>query len=148
MNKKDFVIYGEVASGKLTIFRKKLLDQYLQTIKGRVSIAFRPRRAKRSLDQNAYYWAINTQIGWELGLNPEEVHAMFGDMFRKEHGEMTIKSTGERIELDYIRSTTMYNKVEFGEYLDNILQWAAEHSIIVLTSEEYYALEIFDNPYR
>jgi hypothetical protein len=148
MSKKDFVLNGEVIDGKLTIFREELLRDYLRTVKGRIQIAFRPKRAKRSLNQNAYYWAILTQIGLELGYHKDEMHAIFGDKFRKEHATTTVKSTGEMVEIDYIRSTTSYNKVEFGEYLEKILQWSASYGIVVMTPDEYIALEVFDNPHR
>ena len=143
--KDDIVLSGRIDNNKLTLRRKELLELFIKQNEGEILLAIRKKRKRRSLNQNAYLWAIYTQIGLEIGLHKEEVHAMFGNMYRKEHTETTVHSTGEVIRIDYIRSTTSYNKAEFGEYIDKVLQWAAQNGMIVMTPQEYYATEIFTN---
>lgn len=133
----NLVFYADAVDGKLTIHKKKLFDKYVASLKGLVSIEIKKRRAKRSLNQNAYYWKILEIIGDEYGIEKEELHDYFGAEYRSIKKVLTNKVTGEIFELDFIRSTSSMNKIEFGEYLDKVIAWAANMGIIILSPEEY-----------
>ncbi len=140
--KKPLTFYADAKDGKFSVHKKDLFVKYLATLKGLVSIQIVQRKAKRSLNQNAYYWVCLSIIGDELGYTKEEMHGIFGMMYLKEYTSITNGKTGEIIEIEMIRSTTTLNKVEFGEYLNRIIQWAAEMGVILLTPEEFYETDL------
>lgn len=91
-------------------------------------------KSKRSLKQNAYYWACCLpivqegfkELGHELTL--EEVHDFLKARFNFK--EVVNFQTGEVIQIP--KSTTELSKDEFGEYISRIQQFAAEflHRVI------------------
>ena len=76
-------------------------------------------RAKRTLDQNAYYWAVLTEFqqdhGWDT---PEDVHEFFKGMFLRKH-----YSLPNGIRCETIGSTARLTTVEFGDYMDKCKYW-------------------------
>lgn len=140
--KKALTFYADAKDGKFTVHKRDLFARYLATLRGLVSIVITPRRAKRSLSQNAYYWVCLTIMGDDFGYTKEEMHDIFGVMFRKEVIEIVNPKTGEFIVVDMLRSTTTMNKLEFSEYFEKVLQWGAEMGCVLLTPEEFYATDI------
>lgn len=72
-------------------------------------------KSKRSLDQNAYYWAYISIIANETGNDQETLHRLFKGMFLNKKPFLWKGKT-------YMMSgsTTELGKAEFGEYLDRI----------------------------
>lgn len=134
--KRAITFYAEALNGKIKVHKRALFQKYLDSLKGLVSIEIKERRAKRSLPQNAYYWLCLTIIGDELGYSKEEMHDLFGLEYRTVMSTITIPSTGEVVEVKMVRSTTTYNKMEFAEYMEHVIRWAAQMGIILPTPED------------
>ena len=67
----------------------------------------------------------------------EHAHEYFKSIFLKETLE-TIRD-GKMFKVERIQSTAEQNKVEFGEYLDNIMEWTLEKlGCSIPTPEDYY----------
>lgn len=71
----------------------------------------------RTIPQNDYLWAVPYKmIADETGSDTESVHHAMRDMFLKEEGGTIAK----------VSSTTKLTTIQFNEYVDNIIRWAAE----------------------
>ena len=80
---------GIVENGKLTLAEPQTFIGYLHTLKGDVEIIVRPRRKKRSLNQNQYYWGVILKlIADSTGHTPEEVHHFMKSEFLKIQGKL------------------------------------------------------------
>lgn len=93
-------------------------------------VTFERAHATRSLDQNALYWAgyVNP-IAEYTGNSPKWVHAYLKQKFLpKQRIEIVDKKTGVVIdEQDLAQlTTTLLNKIEFGDYLREIEEWVVE----------------------
>jgi hypothetical protein len=88
------------------------------------------RKNKRSLPQNAYYWACVVpmvkeglrNIGYDEVKTEEDAHEIMKYLFLKR--QIGSKETGEMIE--FTRSTTKLTTTLFSEYLESIYKWGAE----------------------
>lgn len=138
MKNRPLQFYGTVENGKLTLHKPKLFQKYIKSLKGLVSVEVKSRKSKRNLNANSYYWVCLTVLGDELGYTKEEMHALFGNMFRKHVVGMPNKNTGEIIDVEFIESTAAMSKGRFAEYVDQVIRWAAEMGVILLTPEEFY----------
>ena len=84
-----------------------------------------PRKRKRSLDQNARYWAIVSAIANHAGYTPEEMHeevlcGHFGyDLVRFRGGERKRPN----------RRSSQLTTAEFGELMALAEQWAVEEGV-------------------
>lgn len=72
-------------------------------------------KAKRSLNQNSYYWGVVvTILADETGYTIDEVHQELGGMFLR-----YVKSGKE-----FVRSTATLDTLEFEKYLEQCRKWA------------------------
>jgi len=147
--KKQLQYYGHVnESGALHVHRR---DQFKRDVaalfKGHdVEVHLMPRKKKRSLAYNSYYWAVVVgmirdrllELGNEFKL--EEVHDYLKSRFN--HKEIVDESTGEVMHIPL--STTNLTTVEFMEYLERIKRWAAETLDIVIPEPGQQAELIFN----
>lgn len=86
---------------------------------------------KRSLQQNAYYHGVVCEmvrhglvdIGYREIKNNDQVHDMLKAMFLKK--KMVSELSGDEIEIH--GSTARLTKLEFMNYIDEIVQWAGEY---------------------
>jgi hypothetical protein len=114
--------FASVENGKCRVHQKKHFDGYLTALgKCRVVINIEKDRKKRTGRQNNLYWAWLEIIGAELGYNPEELHDSFRAMFLTDRSK----------KIPLIRSTTMLNTIQFGQYLDKIDRTCSELGIIL-----------------
>lgn len=72
-------------------------------------------KAKRSLDQNAYYHAYLDIISSETGNNSDDLHRLFKGLFLP---KKPVQFKGKTYMMS--GSTTELNKPQFSEYLDKI----------------------------
>jgi len=94
-----------------------------------------PRKV-RSLQQNAYYWEVVCDMvmeglrdaGYDEVQTPDDAHEVMKAKFLKRY--IVNHQTGEMIEKD--GSTASLTTIEFSEYIDRVLQWAAEYLGIVI----------------
>lgn len=85
----------------------------------------------RSLSQNAYYWGVVCDmvkdglkdVGYRSVKTAEDAHEVMKALFLKK--DLVNEETGEL--LVYSASTTGLTTFEFSEYIDQVLQWAAEY---------------------
>lgn len=87
----------------------------------RYKITITEHRDKRSSSANRYLWGVvYATIAQETGFSSEELHEIFKGKFLAT--EKTLKQTGEVFSIP--GSTADLDKVQFGEYLDKILEFA------------------------
>lgn len=102
---------------------------------------------KRSLQQNAYYWAVVVPMvrrglfdaGFDEAINDEIAHEVIKRVHLKK--EIVSKQTGDMIEIP--GSTTKLSIPEFNDFLEKVCRWAAEYLGVVIPSpnEEYVEFE-------
>jgi hypothetical protein len=121
---------GEVKEDGLYIINRKRFDSELLNYLGkRVEIEIRPKRKRRSVFQNAYYWGVVVplvkaglnDIGYKIGL--EQTHELLKSKFHIV--EYVNENTGEIIKA--IGTTTDMTTSEMMDYFEEITQWAAEY---------------------
>lgn len=82
-------------------------------------VLVRKRKSKRSLQANAYMWALNTEAGKELGYSPAEMHelckAAFGGTRKVTIGDITVEVLNT--------STSKMSVEEFTNYIDWLGQY-------------------------
>ena len=142
MDNKTPIFYGQVEGGELKLANKEVFKRYLKLLDGLVTVVVKKKRNSRSLPQNSYYWGgVLTTIAYEIGEDDiESLHEYFKNEYLLRVKQVANKKTGELTEIKMSRSTTKLDTVQFTEYLDKVVRWAAKMGIIVLTPEEYYAL--------
>jgi hypothetical protein len=96
-----------------------------------VEVVVKPYKRNRSLEQNDTYWMIITDIGNELGYTKNDMHEFF---MREYLPPRSIEVNGKVIEA---YSTRELKVGEMKDYLDRIIQWAAEHGIQHRRPEDY-----------
>jgi hypothetical protein len=118
----------------LTLHNRISLEEWARQNPGKnVRVKFEGRGAKRSSPQNRYYHGVVVQMVQqglrEIGycLSADETHFFLKSKFNPVH---VPNKFGEAIELP--GTTTELNKIEFGEYIERIAQWAAEYLSVVI----------------
>ena len=85
---------------------------------------------RRSLEQNALYWATLTHISQQVKdeegkrYSPETWHCYFKSQFLGKH---TMVVDGEPVLVE--KSTTGMKVMEFSEYVSKIQEWAIDHNV-------------------
>lgn len=77
-------------------------------------------KSKRSLEQNARYWALVTGLGKHIGYTADETH----DILRFKFLRNAIEVNGERLPL--LRTTTKLSTAEFTDYMDAVERFGHE----------------------
>lgn len=132
---EDLEIYAWTSeTGDLIIQHRDLLDEFCKRFPGKKWLLKIMRRsAKRSHPQNRYYWGVVVhmiRMGLlNLGhdLNKDEVHG-----FLKQKFNAVQIVNGDGVVEEIPGSTATLNKIQFGEYLEKIFQWAAEYLNITI----------------
>lgn len=143
--KQESIFNGAISNGKLMIDDRERMNDELKLIHDcEVEIIIRPKKRKRSYQQNAYYWAVVIpaiqngikQLGTRLTLNETEdwlidfllaTDKEFTHLFLKERfisPSFIDESTGEIIERK--KSSKQLSKEQFSEYLERVIQFANE----------------------
>jgi len=123
---------GIVQNGKIKFDNVSSYLVYLSGLEGkRIEFTIQKERHARSLNQNSFYWAVVVEIlGQHFGYEPEEMHEALKFKFLKKH---------EGSDLVTVGSTAKLSTVEFGEYLDKIIRWAAtEYQVVIPSSDEFF----------
>lgn len=126
--------FGRVEGGKLFISKRQDFDQAIARWKDcRVSVVVERLHATRSKAQNDFYWSVvvariagHWAAKMKRNVSPEEVHELLKAQFippdKAQRGENGTLING----LVIGGTTTKLNKLEFIEYLESIVGWAAE----------------------
>lgn len=128
--------------GKVRLRNGKAFEQWSERLREgqEVMVTFEPAHATRSLDQNALYWAgyVNP-IAEYTGNSEKWMHAYLKKKFLpKQRIVIVDRKTGvivDEQDLDQL-TTTVLNKIEFGDYLREIEEWVTEefHGAVVVGS--------------
>ncbi len=86
----------------------------------RIELVIRQEKSQRSVNQNNYYWGVVLELLSDNGNTPDEWHEICRQMFLKSFKLVNGK------EMEYTRSTTKLNTVEFEDYLEKIRRWSAD----------------------
>lgn len=120
--------------GKITIHHKPAIEEWARQNPGRnILVKFEKRGSKRSTQQNRYYHGIVVQsvmlglreIGYSL--SHDETHFFLKQKFNP----VQVPGNGGAV-IELPGTTTQLNKVEFGDYIDRIAQFAAEYLGVVI----------------
>ncbi len=82
-------------------------------------VSAKPRKDKRTIEQNRRLWDLYTAIGDHIGETKDRVHELMGWKFLRYQDVVA----GQQVEL--IKSTTKLNTKEMAEYQEAIERWAA-----------------------
>ena len=101
---------------------KKELYRVLKSRKPKLyRVEIKEHRDKRSSNANGYLWGVvYATIAQETGFSSDELHEIFKGKFLTT--DKVLKQTGQVFSVP--GSTADLDKVQFGEYLDNVLQFA------------------------
>ena len=119
--------------------RHRLRD-VLGTLGGKHRVRITRHRRTRSINQNAYYWAVVVasfhQFLSEQGdsYTAEDCHEML--KFKHLRETAVDHSTGEVLG-EFVKSTATLNTMEFAEYVDRCIAWLGEFGIRVPSPAEY-----------
>jgi hypothetical protein len=125
---------GRVESGKLFISSRRDFDQAIARWKDcRVSVVVERLHATRSKAQNDYYWSVvvariagHWAAKLKRNVSLEEAHELLKAQFLP-HEDAAAGRNGTLINgLVIGGTTTKLNKLQFIEYLEAIVGWAAE----------------------
>lgn len=124
------VFCGEIKNGHLKFDNTERYLVYLSSFEGkRVELTLQKERHNRTLNQNSYYWGVVIEIlGNHFGYDADEMHEALKFKFLKTHENTRLITT---------RSTAKLSTLEFGEYLDKVIRWAAEEGCYIPSSEEF-----------
>lgn len=115
--------------------REEIADQFRELQDGIYLVKISTRK-KRGLKQNAYYWGVVCEMvrdglrdaGYRSILTTDDAHEALKMLFLKKR--IVNEETGECIES--IGSTSALTTAEFSDYVDHIIQWAAEYLNIMI----------------
>lgn len=110
--------------------QKKIAELFAQLKDGTYKLEAKPF-GKRSLNANSYYWLILTNYvqpglydaGWREVKTKDDAHIFVTNLFLKT--KMVNEETFE--ETTRVKSTASLSVKEFGEFLEEIICWAAEY---------------------
>lgn len=110
------IIYGKALDLQFIPDNKRSFLDFLEQNNGKkLVMEIEIDKARRSLDQNAFYWLYLGVIEKETGNTATDLHELFK---RKFLPPIPKKILGTEFKIP--ASTTTLNKAEFGEYLDKI----------------------------
>ena len=129
--KYDFIFKAVVKNNELEFTNKPALKRILQPLENKVlDIVIKQGGRLRSSQQNRYYWGVVLDIiSQDLGYTPQECHALFKSMFLSK--EILVKGKMCRI----TGSSKKLKISDFCTYIDRIIQWAGENSIVIPPSD-------------
>jgi hypothetical protein len=82
-------------------------------------IHVKPRKDKRTLEQNSRLWSLYSSIADHIGISSSDIHDFMGNKFLRSelliNGEVVVK----------IQSTTLLNTQQMADYQMKIEAWAA-----------------------
>jgi hypothetical protein len=116
---KQIKISGKIAKNEFLPDSAKNFQNALRLYEGKnVVVTIAPPTKERSTPQNGYlFGVVYKEIALDTGSTVEDVHDAMKDMFLSDH----------KRPIPHIRSTTKLTTVEFNEYFENIIHWAASY---------------------
>ena len=120
------IFTGNVKNGKLFFEDRETFDRYLTSLIGQVQIIVKKKRKQRSVEQNNYYWGVVIPILMDYcGYTKEQMHNALIMMFLKVEGKIPT-----------FRGSSELNTLEFCEFVDRVVIWAAMELNVVIPPPE------------
>jgi hypothetical protein len=130
----EVVTTGFVRGGRLEIRNRKRFAGDLGRMRdGEVLITVSRKHATRSVQANRYYWGVVVELLSEhTGYTPDEIHEVLKAKFIPK--KLAVSDGNGEIKGEFVigGTTTEMNKLEFGEFITNIRQWAADELDVVI----------------
>lgn len=131
----DVTAFGTITDGRLYIRNRREFDQQIRQLREgcEVEIEVTRRRATRSQSQNRYYWGVVVHLISEYtGFAPDDMHELLKAKFIPKR--LAVCDGNGEVCHEFVLggSTRKMNKIEFGEYMETIRQWAAESLNVVI----------------
>lgn len=130
----DVVTTGSIRSGRLDIRNRKRFSEALRRMRdGEVLITVTRKHATRSVQANRYYWGVVVDLlSDHTGYTPDEIHEVLKAKFIPK--KLAVSDGNGEIKGEFVigGTTTEMNKLEFGEYITRIREWAAEELDVVI----------------
>lgn len=125
---------AHVEGGLLFVHNRKQFDKGIAGLRdGDYIVTVERAVATRSAAQNAYYHGVVVKfVSEETGYSPTEAHEVLKAMHLPR--DLAAEGKNGRLMNGLVigGSTTKLNKLEFIEYLERIVQWAAEELHVVI----------------
>jgi hypothetical protein len=134
MDRRKLSATGTLVNGRVVLFKPVAFREDLaRWPNGPIVLSVERTGATRSLRQNAYYWsAVIGAIVERTGFSPIETH----ELCKAQHLSKARAAAGENGHLInglvIGGSTVRQDTLEFCEYLERIIQWAAETIDVVI----------------
>jgi len=127
------IFRGRVENQRLKLQNPDGFKSLIVSLDGKeIELTVGKKKDRRTLDQNAYLWVINTLISNETGMETDEVHTYLKERFAPKR-KITVKGTETIIP----KGTSQFTKEEFSEYIERIKRFAAiELGIVIPDSNE------------
>lgn len=127
MSDWPIILHAQLVNGKLKMNRRRLEVLLASRRDAELEIVIERKHATRSLAQNAYYWGgVVGALSAHTGYTPDEMHELLKAKFLPKSMALC-DGNGEVVDQLVIGgSTSKLNKIQFGEYIEQIRQWAAE----------------------
>jgi hypothetical protein len=109
---------------------------------GPYTLTVERQHATRSLSQNAWYWGcIVGLLSEHTGFSPDEMHELLKGKFLPK--KLAIPDGHGEVVAEFIigGTTTTLNKIDFGEYCEQIRRWASADLAVVIPDPHEYAGE-------
>lgn len=141
------VASAEVRSGRLFIRNRRAFDDQIARLDERweLEVTVKRQRATRSQLQNRYYWGVVVNLLAEhTGYTPDEMHDFLKMKFIPKR--LAVQDGNGVVVDEFVigGSTREMNTIEFGEYVDDIRQWAAADLDVVIPDPDEDAPVVHD----
>lgn len=119
---------GFVSAGRLQMRNRQMVADQLQRMRdGEVRITIERVHATRSAQANRYYWGVVVELLAEhTGYTADEIHDVLKAKFLPK--KLAVTNGNGEIKGEFVvgGTTTKLDKLEFGEYVTRIRQWALD----------------------
>lgn len=127
MSDWPIVLPARLEDGRLVLDKQRLSAALQARRDGPLVVTIERKHATRSLAQSAYYWSVVVKLLSEhTGYDPDEIHDVLKAKFLPKALALTDGNGEIKDELVIGGTTTRLNKIEFGEFMERVRQWAAE----------------------
>lgn len=124
---EPIVLQARLEGGKFTLNKDRLRDELRGRKDGDYTVTIERQHATRSAAQNAAYWGVTIRVLSEhTGYTADEIHDYLKAKFLPKTLSLPDANGEIKDEFTVGRTTTRLNKIEFGEYMERIAQWASE----------------------
>lgn len=134
MTMTDIVTTCSIRNGRMDVRnRQRLAEEVKHAPDGEYTLTLSRKRATRSVQSNRYYWGVVVELlSDHTGYTPDEIHEVLKAKFIPKR--LSVSDGNGEIKGEFVigGTTTEMNKLEFGEFITRIREWAAEELHVVI----------------